>query len=324
MTELELIKLVLTMLDENEYNQIIYWALSRGFVLTGFSPKKRNFRINVPRSYAIGILNTKGNNNKLNYHVITEVIVDYVTEKNISEGLLYYVNLWITNEENRNEIENEIIQIIEEIDNEKNVVEKTDLQNVHTQDDSKYEELENKVEMLTNELIEVKAKNKKNKEELQCKKIEIGNLKQENSRFQKEIEKLISEKRDIEEHWNIEKEGKEKIINDLNQTVIELKKELSRLLKEIENLCQYKENATKILCIKKYGKELDVRGYNITYINNIDDLYRINTNEYYQVWYIHKGFGHSDLVYVKELFSSEKLILGKDEKSLICKIGGAK
>lgn len=325
MQDSEFVKRMIPLLDAMEYKQVISHSISRGFIIPGFSNSKRNNKVSIPMSLvtSTGVLCKKVNKDKYNYQILFDVMKTIAQEKKDDESIMNLVVKWANDESTHSDIEDEIASIEMSFDNQDLKKYKSD--KITHNKTSINEKVEKNISQLNDEMLRIKDKNKKYKEELQGNKIEIDNLKQQKTKLEKEKEKIQEEKDLLQNKFEGFVREHNIQVEKLEQNLASYKKEIIELNEQIRVLQQYKAIAPHILCITKSKKELDFPGYDISYIsetNNLEETYL--AEEYNYVWYLRKGFNHSDLIYIKNIIPKEKLIQARDENDLADKVKGGR
>ena len=186
----EFVKKVVPLLEDFEYRQVISKSISRGFIIPGFSNNKRNVKVSIPISLVVstGVLNKKVNKEKYNYQILLDVMCGIAHEKKESSDILKFVEKWVSNETIHDELEEQLFALEEAAaaENEENFA---------TSNKEKKENIDytKEIKQLREEIVRLRDKNKKNKEDIQSFKIEIDILKQKNFKIEKEKERVTKE-----------------------------------------------------------------------------------------------------------------------------------
>lgn len=295
MDTLEFSERLVKVLDEDELQEVLKKAVSRGFSVQGFkNPWK------APKPVVIKEMKQKKRGGEYYYMIILHAIADVTTLKNSQIVIQSMAKQWLQNNINKTSnknVETDLIKLEEKIavstEEKKEVVSQSIASKVSLSE-------ENEKLQKTNE--EYKKKSKKLKTTIQGNKIEISNLKNE-------IIQLIKINKKIQGEYEKKKNEFEKSQSDyaaISQQIKEKDKYITELLEKIEGLNRYKECAPKILCFIKTNKEqIDFSGYNITFARGWKDAQKMSleNQQYDEIWIIHKGFSYYDIKEIKDNFS---------------------
>lgn len=325
MKDIEFVKEVLGLLDEEDYRLVYNQACSRGFTVPGFSNKKRTNNIPIALITRSGVLQAKGRRDKYNYEILLEAMKSVALEKNDKNSILYDVKIWCEDTDSHEEIEKRINEIEKNNNDAYKLLEMEDVKEEINIEKKICNDLEKKNLQLENEIEKLKEKVKKYKDDLQHNKIQIGQLKEENGKLTKECEKLNNKNETLNQKFEKQVSEHALELEKASNVVSEQKKEIEWLNKQIEELQQYKDVAPKILCFTKESSRIMLAGYDICFMSCVDELTKECIDVCYdEIWYVRKGFNHADLIYIKELFPEKEILQARNEIELMEKVAGGK
>lgn len=327
MKDYELVKKILNLINEQEYRQVISRAQTYGFIVPGFSNQKSAKKyIPISMTTGVNVLNAKAGKNKRNYEILMDVMKELAEELDKKDNLFGYVARWIDDERTHEKIE----KILVELEGKKQSFQVKEAKLVPIDKDPEvFEqeiiELKERILELQTNYNDLKKRNKKHKEILQSNKIEIENLKQENLKLKRKLEKREEENYNLETRTQQQKKLYEIELNNAKEEVQEQKRTIHTLQEQMEDLRQYKETAPKILCIAKNPAKITLKGYFLCFVTSIDEsLVELLKENYDKIWYIRKGFHYADLLSLKDMIGDEKIEQARDEKDFMEKITGGR
>lgn len=287
MKDIEFVKRIIALLDEDEIQNIVKNIAKYGFYVQGFSKPYKAAKRTI-----IGSLSSRRKGGKANYEILLENIsISYCLEK--SNECIKMLITWKEDENRREELVQELLKLEENKKQSDNVSVE---QIMPTNKDVIQEEINTLI--LDNEVLRERIK--KLQTTLQHKKIEIDNVKKQYEKLLKDFEKLK-----IEKNNQVELSGqKEKIIQTQLKLIEEQAQDIVFYQNQVEDLKKYKENAPKIICFIKSKELFDFEGYDI----DIFDDWNANIKEYVEgknydeIWYVHKNFAYTLYMEIKNFF----------------------
>jgi len=287
---LEFSQRLIRVLNDDEMQEVLKKAALQGFSVQGFkNPWK------APRPSIIKGMRYKKRGGQYYYLIILEAIANLSDLESSEISIQILADQWLNNDDIPHEIIENNLKILEEkrrnTSDENELVVK--LESVAT-DDTFLEE-NHQLQKKNEELQDI---NKKFRFTIQGNKIEISDLRNNITKLEnanEKLEKIIKQK---QEEYNEYLKGYENLIIQID----EKDKYISTLIVQIEELKKYKECAPKILCfLKENTDDINFVGRDITYAKEWTDIQKesLASQEYDEIWIVHKGFTYSDITEIK-------------------------